>query len=374
MEWFKYFITQNFILVFVAIVMFTSSIVRYRKHPRVSIYTILIMICALALAVFQTLERYAKSIVDPNMTLVFSILGYTLRPTCVYLFYLLNFDSLKKRWIFISLIPLVAVYIIYFLAFVPELGQVIVFFEVVVTETGPQVSFGGGVLRFTSHVVAALYLVLLMYLTITSAKFKRLYRTITVVACVILIVACVVIESFFNDSGEISVLNTAIAFCVLAYYLYLNIENAEIDASTGLYNEEIYNKRVDRMRDSITGLIIFRLNLADAPIDSSIYQENYETRKKIAKYILNTVTRKMVVYRIEENTLLLVSNENKKETLISYYDKVKSHFVDLGFPVDMGYSFKTDKNEYMNELILNADRMIRFDKGSFRNTGTMKKL
>ena len=91
MDWAKEFLFQNFILLFTAIVMFVSSIIRYKAHPRVSVYTMLIMTVALSLATFGQLEKYGKYIVDPTFTLIFAVLGYIFRPICIYLFYLLIF-------------------------------------------------------------------------------------------------------------------------------------------------------------------------------------------------------------------------------------------------------------------------------------------
>ena len=374
MDWAKEFLFQNFILLFTAIVMFVSSIIRYKSHPRVSVYTMLIMSVALALAVFSTMEKYGKYMVDPTMTLIFAVLGYTCRPLCIYLFYLLGNEHPKKRWIAFSIIPLVINTIIYIFAFIPGIREYIVYFEVV-EENAAELTFHGGWLRFSSHIVSLLYLLLLIYLSFTTVKFKRMFRVLTTLTCSVIVVVAVVIESFFNNEGNISILNTAIPFCILIYYLYLNIEKAELDNLTGLYNREVYNAKSDKLNTIVRGVILFKINLEVNEGNVDNYQKNNENIKHISQIILKGISRKMIVYRIEEDMFFLVTDDQNKENVLDIYDRIKKHLYEDGFKVDMGYAFRSEKNELIHELYLEAERMIRFDKGSFsRNTGTMKKI
>ena len=375
MEWVQDFLFQNFILLFTAIVMFVSSIVRYKAHPRVSVYTMLIMIIALCLASFVQLEKYGKSIVDPTLTLIFSILGYIFRPICIYLFYLLGNEHPKKRWIVLSIIPLAINIIIYSLAFVPTIDEYIVYFDVVTVEGVEQVSFHGGFLRFTSHVVSLLYLLFLIYLSITTVKFKRLFRVLTTLTCVTIVVVAVVVESFFNSEGNINVLNTAIPFSILIYYLYLNIEKAELDNSTGFYNREVYNAKVDKINEIVKGVILFKIPLDNNPDNVDVYNKNNDDIKHISAIILHNISRKMIVYRLEDNMFFLVTNDSNTKTVLDIYDRIKKQLYEHSYKVDIGYAFRTSKNELIHELYLEADRMIRTAKGSFNgNTATMKKI
>ena len=375
MEWVQDFLFQNFILLFTAIVMFASSIIRYKAHPRVSVYTMLIMIIALCLASFVQLEKYGKSIVDPTLTLIFSILGYIFRPICIYLFYLLGNEHPKKRWIVLSIIPLAINIIIYSLAFVPTINEYIVYFDVVTVEGVEQVSFHGGFLRFTSHVVSLLYLLFLIYLSITTVKFKRLFRVLTTLTCVTIVVVAVVVESFFNSEGNINILNTAIPFSILIYYLYLNIEKAELDNSTGFYNREVYNAKVDKINEIVKGVILFKIPLDNNPDNVDVYNKNNDDIKHISAIILHNISRKMIVYRLEDNMFFLVTNDSNTKTVLDIYDRIKKQLYEHSYKVDIGYAFRTSKNELIHELYLEADRMIRTAKGSFNgNTTTMKKI
>jgi len=375
MEWVQDFLFQNFILLFAAVVMFASSIIRYKAHPRVSVYTMLIMTVALCLASFGQLEKYGKSILDPTLTLIFSILGYIFRPICIYLFYLLGNEHPKKRWVALSLVPLAINTIIYSLAFVPAINEYIVYFDVVTVEGVEQVSFHGGFLRFTSHVVSLLYLLFLIYLSITTVKFKRLFRVLTTLTCVTIVVVAVVVESFFNSEGNINILNTAIPFPIVIYYLYLNIEKAELDNLTGFFNREVYNAKVDEINEIVKGVILFKIPFDDNPHNVDAYNMNNDDIKHISAIILHNISRKMIVYRLEDNVFFLVTNDSNTKTVLDTYDQIKKQLYEHSYRVDIGYAFRTGKNELIHELYLEADRMLRTAKGSFTgNTTTMKKI
>ena len=375
MDWAKEFLFQNFILLFTAIVMFVSSIIRYKAHPRVSVYTMLIMTVALSLAAFGQLEKYGKYIVDPTFTLIFAVLGYIFRPICIYLFYLLGNEHPKKRWIALSIVPLIINTLIYVFTFIPEMREYIVYFDVDFVEGVETISFHGGFLRFSSHVVSLLYLLFLVYLSITTVKFKRLFRVLTTVTCAAIVIIAVVVESFFNSDGNISILNTAIPFCILIYYLYLNIEKAELDNLTGFYNREVYNAKVDKLNEIVKGVILFKISLENNPDNIDVYNKNNDDVKHISVIILRNISRKMIVYRLEDNMFFLVTNENNKETVLDIFDRIKKQLYEESYKVDIGYAFRTEKNELIHELYVEAERMIRTDKSSFtRNTGTMKKI
>ena len=238
MDWIKDFFFQNLILILIATTLLVSSFAHYKTHPKVSIYTSLIMICALSLAVFSTLENFYKSLLNPDLTLIFSVLGYALRPTCIFLFILLNDDSLKGKYVAFAFIPLLINLVIYCLSFFPDLKQYVVYFQL--NDEGTAMSFGGGILRYTSHVVAAGYLSYLLIIPILSIGLKKLSRILVTFGCSFIIIAAVIAESFFNPNGTLYVLNTSIAVVVFIYYLYLNIEGSEIDEETGLYKNEVF--------------------------------------------------------------------------------------------------------------------------------------
>ena len=355
MDLLKEFIFLNFSTIIITFILVIHASVTFKSHPKISIYSILIILCALLLVVSNTLERYAKLMVNPSMTLVFAILGYTLRPTCIYLFILLTVD-IKKNPLLIGLtcIPLVVTFIIYSLSFVPDLGPYIVHFGV--NESG-KVYFQGGVLRYTAHVVALGYLLWFMYISFTMLTFKKLTRGIITLSCSVAVIIATIIESFFNPDGNISVLNTAISLSAIVYYLYLISEKTDLDEVSGLYNKDRYLQDVEIRQYTIRGLAIISLNLLD---DSDTKNIEYNNRiiRESASILLRCINRRMVVYRFSENEFLLLAkdDEEKVNEIINKYDlKMK----EKNYLYSVGIAFKKDEKDPIYRLINEAENTVR---------------
>ena len=160
MELFNAFIIENFILFLLCIVMYTNAFVHFHQHRRLSIYSIIITSCCLILAISGFLEVLSKQVFKSiALTQIFSILGYSLRPLCIYFFILMSGNIIKKKWFHLTYIPLIINFLIYCLMFVPYVRDYVVSFHI--GDSG-NVVFGGGPLRYTSHVVSALYLAALI--------------------------------------------------------------------------------------------------------------------------------------------------------------------------------------------------------------------
>ena len=303
------------------------------------------------LATSTTLESYAKFIVNPEMTLVFSIIGYTLRPTCAFLFILLTINTKNNKIVYLGTIPLIINLTIYLLCFNPELSKNIVYFTV---DDG-EVNFNGGILRYTSHVISLAYLVWFMYLSLSMIRFKRILRGITTMACSLAVIAAAIVESFLNNEGNIFVLNTAIAFSCLFYYVYLIIEDTEIDRVTGLYNEERYYHDIDLNFKNINGVAVFHFSLLKES-DDNYLEINNSRLGKAGATLIKCINRKMIVYRMDNNEFLLFTKSDKeslKEVLKKYQTKMNN----INLVYSVSFAFKEHENEPIRNLIFEAERV-----------------
>ena len=191
----------------------------------------------------------------------------------------------------------------------------------------------------------------LIYLSITTVKFKRLFRVLTTLTCVIIVVVAVVVESFFNSEGNINILNTAIPFPIVIYYLYLNIEKAELDNLTGFYNREVYNAKIDEINEIVKGVILFKIPFDDNPHNVDVYSMNNDDIKHISAIILHNISRKMIVYRLEDNVFFLVTNDSNTKTVLDTYDQIKKQLYEHSYRVDIGYALELVKtNLFMNYI------------------------
>lgn len=349
MDLFKDFISRNFVVIFITIVLLVHASYSFKKHKKISIYSLLIIFCTLLLSISESLENYGKYIADPTLTLIFAVIGYTFRPVCVYLFILLTFDQKKNRVLYLTALPLLIVLTIYSLSFSPSLGEYIVYFAL--NDDGT-LSFGGGVLRYTSHVVSLLYLVWLMHISLSMLTFKRLTRGIITLSCSVAVIIAAVIESFYNADGDIYILNTVIAVSALIYYVYLIFEKNELDPVSGLYNKERYLRDADMSQARIKGLGIIKITLLEnteynIPANNAILEES-------ATILLRCLNRKMIAYRYDSDEFILLT-KGDKESLDAVIKKYEEKMKDSNHTFKIGIAFKSDDNEQIYNLINKAE-------------------
>ena len=353
MDLLQEFIFLNFSTIFITFIIVIHAIYSFKAHPKISVYSILIILCALFLVISNLLERYAKNIGNPTLTLVFSILGYTLRPTCIYLFILLTIDTKKNPLIRLTSIPLIIVLIIYALSFIPEVGKYIVYFYV---GADGDVYFGGGILRFTSHIVSLGYLLWFMHISFSMLTFKKLSRGIITLGCSIAVIVAVIIESFFNPDGNISVLNTVISLSAIIYYLYLINEKAGLDEVSGLYNKDRYQQDVDIRQESVNGIAIIVINLLDTNEPQNVGHNN-KLLEESASILLRCINRSMVAYRFGDNEFLLLTNNNK-DNLMAVINKYDTKMKEKGIAYSYGTSFKKSDKDRIYMLINEAENEV----------------
>ena len=90
MEAFKVYIIKNFILICLSIVLYINSILRYKQHKRISQCVIGITSIALYLSIGNAISDFTKAQSNIIATTIISVIGYIIRPGCLFLFILMS--------------------------------------------------------------------------------------------------------------------------------------------------------------------------------------------------------------------------------------------------------------------------------------------
>ena len=146
MEILRDFIVHNFVLLCLSFVMIFNAIYHFSINKRISLYSIAITACCfvLAICVFTT-ERFKDSgLLYPALTT--SILGYVLRPICLFFFIMMNKNTYRGKWAFLIWIPLALNLFVYLAAYIPGTQNVIFGYGV---NADGSLSFLGGPLRYS---------------------------------------------------------------------------------------------------------------------------------------------------------------------------------------------------------------------------------
>lgn len=299
---------NNFVLFCIALVLIFYAINRFKQHPRISTYTILLISNALLISVSMLIADLFQASKNNIGTTIFTMFNYILRPACIIFMILMTGKiTVKDKYFIFFLIPIIINTIVYSLMLIPVARELVVYYAI--NEYGNLIFHGGSFLRFTSHIVSALYLIYLQYVSFLKVSKKHVAHGLTIFFCSLFVVVAVVVESFFNPDNKIQLLNNTIAVSALVYYLYLYIERAQVDALTGLFNRETFYHDAQKMGNSITGVIQFDMNGLKYLNDKFGHAEGDKGLVTIAEIITKCAKRNMYVYRLggDENLVLCVN-------------------------------------------------------------------
>ena len=366
------FFVDNFALLLISIVMVILAIQHFKQHRLVSIYTMLLLTSTLLLAVFSDVEIYAKENFVAGkehlyyVALISSFICYLMRPACIYFMIMMSEKAFfkKTKTAFLLAIPLFINAIVFSCAFIPGTENLIYGFDSLPTPPGG-LGFAGGPLRYTAHIVSALYLAFLLFIVIFDLKSKHISRSYMLLVCSLFVVLAVVIESFFNNSGNIQILNVTIAISASLYYLYLYMERNQRDGLTGLFNREAFYQDKAKMDARITGVIQFDMNGLKYINDNFGHSQGDKALKTIAETINSSVKSNMYSYRLGGDEFIVLVNggteEDIKETILAFKEKLSQ----TSYHCSIGASYRGNRAISLKESIKESEKEMYKDKEEF---------
>lgn len=363
MELFRNYIIQNFVLLCVFIVMLVNCIQYFKRQKKVSLYLILITLSAFLLSIFDLLEKTGRELVNVDLVTAGAFLGYVTRPVVIFFFILLS-TNYKKKWVYPLLSSLLFInFIIFLMMFIPGAKENVVYYT-----GGEKIGFNGGIFRFTSHIISAIYLLYLIYVFSIKLRLKQFNNAIAIFACVVFVVLAVIIETLFNDSGDVYLLNITIVISALTYFLYSYIQKSQIDALTGLYNRETYYRDLPKMNNSVTGIIQFDLNGLKYINDHFGHLEGDKALNTIAQILLKYGNSNYYAYRLGGDEFTIIVNKASEEEIIKSINFYKEEFDKTNYHCSIGYSYRHDKSVDILDLIKDAEKNMYRNKEEFYKT------
>ena len=106
MDWLANYFIDNFILLVLSVIMVIIAIQRYKQHPKISVCTISIIFIAIILSITNRVQEYGRVAGYPYLALTMGILGYTLRPVCIFLVIVMDEKIVPKKLRWLTALPL----------------------------------------------------------------------------------------------------------------------------------------------------------------------------------------------------------------------------------------------------------------------------
>ena len=362
------FFVNNFALICIGVAMIFMSIQNVKVHRKESFYTLCIISETLLLSIITYVEKYAKEVGLIDLATWFSFLGYTLRPICLLFFIRLADPYIRKEFVSLFILPLIISAIIYSFALfkgVPALSQLVYYY--VFNEDGSLMFVRGTsvVLNFTSHLISAIYLGYLIYVSVKKLKGKHISHAITILICAFFTILAVAVESIFSNK-DIQLLNITIAVSALFYYLFLYSERSKCDPLTGLFNRETYYYDLNKMGKNINAVIQLDMNGLKWINDNQGHQAGDNALVTIGRICEKNAHRNVYAYRLggDEFTILAVNYSEPKIQMI--VNQIKEDLGKTEYYCSVGYAIKDPtKEETIEELLRRAEEQMYLDKEEF---------
>ena len=364
-DYFKEFLIGNYILICIALIMVATAIQKYKENKRNSIYIMLIMAVTMTLAISETLSDVLQYEVKTVFgTTLLSCINYVLRPLCILLFIMLSGEETKTKKFYFLLAPIILDIIVYILPLIPGCKGLVFCFSVS-QEGNIYFTPANTPLRYMSHIISAIYLVYLTYRSISFLRLKHFNQAVAILFCDALVIASAMIETFWNDNGDIHILNHTIAISVVFYYLYLYTEKAKYDTLTGLFARFMYYNDLRKMDKTITGVVQLDMNGLKYYNDTYGHDAGDLALRTISQIILRCCSKNMYPYRLGgDEFIILVVNESK-EKIDAFINQIKEEIAKTEYHCALGYAYRNSKNLSVQDLTRLAEAKMYQNKNEF---------
>ena len=360
MKYLANYLITNFPLLCISFGMIFVAIYDYRVRKSVSRWVIAIISVAMTLSILITLETLFKDYGNIVGATICAVLGYTLRPLGIVFFIYLS-GSFNKKVNLFFLIPIGIVLLIYSTAFFigTEFGKSVFYFHY--NENG-SLSYGGTFMSYASHVVGALLLAVLLFVSIKDFSIKRSLDSFAIITCAIFVVAAVLIETFTDTVG---VLNNTIAVSCIFYYLFIFNSSNRKDVLSRLFNRSSYYADTQRFGRSINAVIHIDMNGLKILNDTQGHEEGDNAIATIGQVIAKNITKNMYAYRIGGDEFVVLCLNENESVIKGTIQMMKGRLQETPYSASFGYNMRNEKTEGIDQLVNAAEKEMYKDKKEY---------
>ena len=375
MDYFFNYLVNNFILLCIVVILGVTLIKKLNTHKKISIYLLIILFLTLTISILEALQIYVQFDLGSAIgaTIIASLL-YTLRPVCLLCFIFLSGQKFKGIWFYILLIPLTINIITVLFPYFPATKTLAFFYHF--SEKDGNIQWEPGsiqLFRFMPHIVSILYLAFLLYKSIGLLQRKHIADAVSLIVCAAVVSLASIIETFFNESGEITLLPTSIAVCTVFYYIFLYERTNKIDVLTGLFNRATYFDDFPKIKKDITGIIQLDMNGLKYLNDNLGHLEGDNGLKRIAKAISNNISRKMYAYRLGGDEFIVLAINESEEKIMKFISDFRNELKETNYYCSIGYAYKNMETNSTEAMFKLSEERMYSDKAEFYKTANIER-
>lgn len=344
----KEFILMNFGTIVIAIVMpvFMKTNRAFEKREERLFLTALFLLDILL--VVDNVEWCTSTLSYPTMLRVWmSAIGYTVRPLVILTIILI---VLRGR---ISKLPILIL---------PAVVNAVVAFSALFSDIAYSYDeaneYVRGPLGFTAHIISAVYLVIVLCLSIQFFVEKNVYEGMVVVAIIMSVVMATALETILKMKG---LLRLAIGLSIVFYYLYFHTQSFKRDTLTGCLSRRFFYIDADRRQSQITSVVSIDLNNLKVLNDTLGHAEGDKAICTMVACIRRVAPRGCVLYRTGGDEFMMLCFKVKKDVVEKMIEDVCKEMKKTRYSCAIGM-VEYHKEETIDNACKRADEMMYENK------------
>jgi diguanylate cyclase (GGDEF)-like protein len=221
------------------------------------------------------------------------------------------------------------------------------------------------IFRYMPHLVSAFYLILLLIRTFSLVKKRHFLDATSLLVCALVVCLATIIETFFNEHGDVYLLSSSIGISAAFYHLFLYERASSSDALTGLFDRSTYFDDMGKMRKDITGIIQLDMNGLKYLNDTYGHLEGDNGLLTIAKAIKKYETSNMYSYRTGGDEFIILVVGDKEDAIKKFVASFNEELKATRYYCSVGYAARKDDGTTVEELLKESERLMYNDKAEF---------
>ena len=347
---FKDYLLQNWplILILLAFVISLITTVFLNKKTIIRLFFLIGFIFLLSIVVF--IEFYLADKVEyKTVRTVLMAIRYSATPLILAMLCM----ALIKRMHWTIFIPAILIVILNFISI----------FTGIIFKINDTNNLVRGPIWLVPYIAVGLYGVLLIYLLIRRSN-KRPMEIIPIVFLAFSLGSGLILPFIFREAYA-SIFCITIAIALFSYYEFTILQLTKKDSLTGLLNRHAYFADISNDPRSITALISIDMNGLKNLNDTVGHAAGDEALVTLGLCFNRALGNKQSAYRVGGDEFIIVCRKTSQDDVLKIVEKIKKYIKETKYSCSIGYSFNTEGDKAIDDLLKESDKMMYKDKADY---------
>ena len=156
-----------------------------------------------------------------------------------------------------------------------------------------------------------------------------------------------------------------IAIALFVYYVFLILQLTTIDTLTGLLNRQAFYADIGRNPENITALLSLDMNGLKTINDTGGHAAGDDALVTLAVCFTRALKRGQSCYRVGGDEFVIVCRRASRSEVMKLIERIKNAVAETKYSCSIGYSYRLDAGESVDDLLQKSDEMMYADKAQY---------